>query len=226
MVDRVCKWAHERINNADFIVLDTESTNLDGEIVDLAILDAAGTVMFDSLVKPVGRVTEGARAVHHISDEMIAEAPNFAQVWPQVWGLLAGKIVITYNADFDFRMFALSLLANELPTEQLEESESRWHCLMERYRQHIHLRRWQRLDAALQQQRLPASNTHRALADAQAAYSLLTHLAAKVSRVTIRTATDGAETERRRGQHADSTGARGRDGASAKARKLAKRADQ
>jgi len=181
MVDRICWWAHERINNADFIVIDTESTSLNGEVVDLAILDAAGETIFNSLIKPVGQVTEQARAVHHISDAMLADAPNFADLWPEVEPLLAGKIVITYNVKFDFGMFALSLLAHGLPTEQLEESGSRWHCLMEKYQEHARKSRWQKLDVALQQQGLPVSNTHRALADAQAAYSLLAHLAAKWS---------------------------------------------
>lgn len=180
-MDRVCKWAYERMNKADFVVLDTESTSLDGEIVDIAILDAAGAVVFDSLIKPIEKVTETARRVHHINDDMLVNAPSFADMWPQVWPLLNNKIVVTYNADFDFSMFALSLLAHGMEKEEqaFAATEGKWYCLMERYKDHAHKLRWQKLDAALAQQGLEISNTHRALADAQAAYSLLKHLAGK-----------------------------------------------
>lgn len=182
-MDIACKWAYERMNKADFVVLDTESTSLDGEIVDIAILDATGAVIFDSLIKPIGKVTETARRVHHISDEMLERAPSFAEVWPQIWSLLAGRSVITYNADFDFSMIALSLLSNGMKDDEsykaFTTTERIWHCLMKRYQEHAHKARWQRLEIALQQQGLPANNTHRALADAQAAYNLLKHLADK-----------------------------------------------
>jgi hypothetical protein len=43
-MDGACAWAYERIQTADFIVLDTETTDLRGEVIDLAIIDAAGRV--------------------------------------------------------------------------------------------------------------------------------------------------------------------------------------
>jgi DNA polymerase-3 subunit epsilon len=178
MVDRICEWAHQRMEKKDFIVLDTETTSLDGEVIDLAILDAEGKVLFDSLIKPMERVTAEARAIHHISDEMLARAPSFAEVWQTIAPLFEDpkQHIITYNAAFDRCMLLNSVCAAGLDAISLKGT---WSCLMDRYMRHIGRSRWQKLEEALRQQKLPASNTHRALADAQAAYSLLACLAAK-----------------------------------------------
>lgn len=182
-MDRACRWAYERVAAADFIVLDTETTDLNGEVIDLAIVDAAGRTQFDSLIKPVGRISAAARAVHHIDHSMLSGAPTFAQIWPRASAFMAGKVVITYNADFDFRMIACSLFAHRMAAEIAWHQQTRglWHCLMKQYSHHVGAYRWQKLDVALKQQGLPVSNTHRALADAQAAYTLLTRLASKYS---------------------------------------------
>lgn len=182
-MDRACRWAYERVAAADFIVLDTETTDLNGEIIDLAIIDAAGRTLFNSLIKPVGRISAAARAVHHIDHSMLSNAPTFAQIWSQASALLTGKIVITYNADFDFRMIASSLCAHRMMVEVARHRQTRglWHCLMNQYAQHVGACRWLKLDVALRQQGLLVSNTHRALADAQAAHALLKRLASKYS---------------------------------------------
>lgn len=180
-MDGACTWAYERLQAADFIVLDTETTDLRGEVIDLALIDSAGRAQFNTLIKPVGHISASARAVHHIDQTMLTDAPTFAQIWPQVSTLLAGKIVITYNADFDFRMIASSLSAYGMLAEAARHQQNRafWHCLMQQYARHVGALRWQRLEVALKQQGLPVSNNHRALADAQAAYALLVRLASK-----------------------------------------------
>jgi|SRR5579883_1620263 len=178
MVDAVCKWAHERISQKDFILLDTETTSLDGEVIDLAILDAEGNTIFDSLIRPVGRIEESAGRVHHITQEMVKDAPTFAQAWPEISLYFAdpAQHIITYNAMFDHVMIVNSMVLHHLNHGELK---GEWNCLMDRYMRHIGRLRWQRLDDALRQQGLEVHNTHRALADAQAAYSLLAHLASK-----------------------------------------------
>jgi DNA polymerase III subunit epsilon len=155
--------------------LDTETTSLDGEVIDLAILGPEGEILFDSLIKPMERVIEEARRIHHISDEMLASAPSFADVWLQIAEIFSmGRRIITYNAEFDYGVLINSAIMAGVEYALLKGT---WECLMEKYRMHAGKSRWQKLDDALRQQKLPVSNTHRALADAQAAYSLLVHLA-------------------------------------------------
>src|SRR5688500_13914769 len=74
----------------DAVVIDCETTGLDpakARIVDLAAvrltggkMDAAGS--FDSPVRPPEPIPRAATAIHGIDDAAVAEAPLFAEVWP------------------------------------------------------------------------------------------------------------------------------------------------
>jgi DNA polymerase III epsilon subunit-like protein len=43
---------------SDFVILDTETTGLDAwvEIVEFFIIGPHGNILFDSLIKPIGRI--------------------------------------------------------------------------------------------------------------------------------------------------------------------------
>jgi len=92
------------------IFLDTETTGLDprAEIVEIALIDYDGAVLLDSLVKPTRRIPWDATRVHNISNEMVADAPTWAELWPHAQALLAGRRVGIYNAEFDLRMIQQS----------------------------------------------------------------------------------------------------------------------
>ena len=66
------------------VILDTETTDLDGRIIEISIIDAAtGTVLMDQLINPQGApICAEARTVHHISPDDLATAPTFTQVRP------------------------------------------------------------------------------------------------------------------------------------------------
>lgn len=85
----------------DFIVVDTETTSLHGLPVSICIIDRAGTVLLDTLVNPGENISEGARAVHGISAEMVADAPTFTDLYPTLRALLHGKKWVGYNIGFD-----------------------------------------------------------------------------------------------------------------------------
>lgn len=62
------RWARDLLNRTDVLILDTETTGLGhtAELVELAIVDTTGKVLFDELVKPA---VEGPA-----QDEVLAEA--------------------------------------------------------------------------------------------------------------------------------------------------------
>lgn len=84
-------------------MLDTETTGIeyDSEIVDIAIIDLDKNLIFASLVKPICPIPEEATMIHGITNEMVADAPSWLEVWAQVQKLLSGKTLLIYNADFD-----------------------------------------------------------------------------------------------------------------------------
>lgn len=85
------------------LFLDTETTGLGAgsQIVEIAILDADGGVLLDTLVKPSSPIPPDAEAIHGISNTMVADAPTWASIGPAVSQILRGRVVVAHNADFD-----------------------------------------------------------------------------------------------------------------------------
>jgi DNA polymerase-3 subunit epsilon len=168
------------------IYLDTETTSTGptDEVIEIGIIDEDGTPLFESLVKPLGKVSPDARRVHGISDEMLVAAPRWIVVWPKVEAVLAGRTVCVYNADFDLRMLQQTHAKYKMRWT-LPESTS-FFCVMKLYAQFYgewNARtggyRWQSLDIAGRQCNLALPNAHRSIADSLLTRALLQHMAGR-----------------------------------------------
>lgn len=82
------------------VIVDCETTGIEYgfEIVELAVMNLSGDVLFQSLVKPRQPIPTDAQRVHGITDAAVACAPSFAEVWPRVRPILAGRTKIAFNA--------------------------------------------------------------------------------------------------------------------------------
>lgn len=98
-VDKTIAWARTMLSTPDALILDTETTDLHGYIVEIAVIRMDGTTVFESLVNPLGRIR--ASHIHGITDRMVWDAPTFADIEPQLRTLLHGKTVVVYNASYD-----------------------------------------------------------------------------------------------------------------------------
>jgi DNA polymerase III subunit epsilon len=156
------------------VYVDTETTGLgrDAEIVEICVLDHAGRVLIDSLVKPTQEIPWYVTAkVHGITNQMVAKSPTWREIWPDVAAVLGGRQVAVFNAAFDERMMRQSHAAHRL----------RWHlpgaeffCVMQTYGQFCG--RLTNLVAASQKCRLAMQTAHRAKADAELARGVLQYM--------------------------------------------------
>jgi hypothetical protein len=148
-VGDVIRQARADLEPGAAVVLDTETTGLDGVVIEIAVIDAAtGQVLLDTLVNPGGvPVEDGARAVHGISDRELAAAPCWADVVPAYLAAVAGRRVLAYNAAFDRERIAVTHARAGLRAMQLPPS-ARWDCLMEARSAWLRVGRWFPLDAA------------------------------------------------------------------------------
>jgi DNA polymerase III subunit epsilon len=169
------------------LYLDTETTGLgaQAEIIEISIIDADGAVLFDSLVRPFGRIELDALRVHGITQDMVADAPLWSEVWPAVETLLEDHLVGIYNRDFDLRMIKQSHQRNWIPW-RLEDAN--FFCIMKlyaRFRGEWDNRkgdyRWHSLEAAGRQSRIPLSNIHRTTEDARLARAVLHYMAGTIA---------------------------------------------
>ncbi len=89
------------------LFLDTETTGVDesAEIIEIAVINNDGGLVYESLIRPKVLITPKLTALHGINNEMVAEAPEFWEVYNDLCSKLDGRLIIAYGADFDARMF-------------------------------------------------------------------------------------------------------------------------
>ncbi|MER6845820.1 3'-5' exonuclease [Streptomyces platensis] len=98
------RWARAMLAPDAAVVLDTETADLDGQIIEIAIMDAAtGKPLLDTLVKPSEGVTihPEAHSKHGLTLEDLVDAPSWEKVLPKVRKLTKGRKVLAYHAPFD-----------------------------------------------------------------------------------------------------------------------------
>lgn len=162
------------IRSGDYVILDTETTGLDsGEICQIAIINSAGNVILDTLVKTANPIPPDASRIHGIYDEDVVDSPTWPLLMPRVREILTGCNVVVYNAVYDRKMLHKTNEAWKLDKVEWKEF-SRWWCAMEMfaevygdwndYRKSF---RWQKLVTAARYYNLPTEGAHTALADCQ-----------------------------------------------------------
>lgn len=106
----------------DCLILDTETTGLgeDAEIVEITVIDHEGQPLMNTLVKPArGSIPDEVINIHGITNEMVADAPMWADINDEFMRLIAGRTVVMYNAAYDSRLVMQSQLANGLDADPM-----------------------------------------------------------------------------------------------------------
>jgi DNA polymerase-3 subunit epsilon len=110
---------------ANFAVLDVETTGLnprETRMIEIAIveIDANGRILdeFDSLINIPGDGPLGAEFIHHVTREMLVDAPEFIEIVDHVAGMLQGRIVVGHVIAFDlgYLIEEYHRAGQELPT--------------------------------------------------------------------------------------------------------------
>jgi DNA polymerase-3 subunit epsilon len=156
--------------SADFrqamVFVDLETTGSTGtvdRITEIGIVEVneEGEMReWSSLVNPLTPIPGFIQALTGITDEMVADAPTFAQLADEVLARLHGRLFVAHNARFDygflkseFKRVGLDFKAPVLCTVKLSRK------LYPQYTRHS-------LDALIDRHRLHMPARHRALADA------------------------------------------------------------
>jgi DNA polymerase III epsilon subunit-like protein len=163
----ITREARELLEPGRAVVIDTETTDLYGYAVEVAVVDAAtGKKLMDTLVNPGdAEISDGARWVHGITDEMVADKRLFEKVLPRLRKVTRDRTILAYNAEFD-RAVVLRDIERAGKKPMHLEPEDNWYCLMEAYADWIGSHRWLRL-----------GGSHRAAGDCESARQVLIRMA-------------------------------------------------
>lgn len=169
-----------------FLLLDTETTgkleHRGFQIVEVAIVNQDGQVLYQSLCKPDIAMPSSAAEVSGITDAQLASAPTFTQIWPSLVQMLASTEapIYTWNADFDRQALLLTAKRFQLPVPAAISDKNRWRCAMK-----LHARwygewsngkndyRYQSLEWACTELGIEEGGYHRAIGDALNALRVL-----------------------------------------------------
>ncbi len=169
------EWSQTVLKRDDVLILDSETTDMDGEIIELAMINLQGETVFNRRFNPISPISQGAQAVHGISAEMLAHEPRFAECAAEVFALLSSAgLVLIYNATFD-----MARLHQTCKLHGVDMPNFKTDCIMEWYAQycgqwsdHHQSYRWQ-----------PLGGGHDALGDCLAALVCLKEMAEKAEGV-------------------------------------------
>jgi DNA polymerase-3 subunit epsilon len=131
---------------------------------------------FSSLVHPGGPISLRTQAIHGISDEMVADAPPFSEILPEITALVEGAVFIAHNAPFD-----LGFLRAEAKRSKLPPPEPAAVIDTLAMARHVFRLPSCSLSAVADRIGLPFHGAHRALADARAALAVYQEMVANLS---------------------------------------------
>jgi len=176
-------FAGQLLQDDRAVILDTETTGLysDDEIIELAVINLNGAVLFDRRIRPhdpskLHRTSDSgmcASDIHGIHPEDLEGEPMFADVYPDLVAVLGNRHVIVYNAAYDLPLLDSVCRLDDLPMIRFERQT----CAMELYAQWWG--EWSYRHRSYRWQPLPGGD-HSALGDCRATLDVLRKMASDV----------------------------------------------
>ncbi|MFM1788593.1 MAG: hypothetical protein RLZZ166_1060 [Pseudomonadota bacterium] len=168
-----------------FVDLETSgSTPTKDRITEIGIVTVDGEQVerWSSLVNPHQTIPSFIENLTGISNDMVAQAPSFDELAPEVRRRLQGRVFVAHNARFDYGFLKQSFMrtgyafsATTLCTVKLSRA------LFPQEKKH-------NLDSLIARFDLQVQDRHRALADADLIHQLWVKLRAQLSEETLREA--------------------------------------
>lgn len=167
----------------DPIFIDTETTGFSPEdvVIEIGVVNLKGETLYQSFFKPTIPIPQSAIDVHHITEEMVESAPSWKDEWPKLRGVVEGRFIGMYNADFDLRMMKQT---HERYWLDWNLDDKRFFCVMKLYAAFYGQAsfrgrgyRFHKLEAAGAACGIPLPNSHRAVDDALLTAELFKYIA-------------------------------------------------
>lgn len=169
-----CKKAAQNWLDSDCLILDTETTGLDGnaEIIEISIIDKDFNVLFNTLVKPSCEILPEVTAINNITNQDVEHEKTFDEIYPNLKEILENRLVVMYNSDFDTRILNQTIELYDLQKIPFERK-----CAMLLFSRFIDVKRWQKLSTATEHFNIKFTNQHQALSDCEATLKLIKSIA-------------------------------------------------
>ncbi len=159
------------MNPIRYVICDIEATGLheDKEIIEIALVtiqDGKVVDVYDTLVNPLGKISDYIQDLTSISSRQISEAPKFYDIADSIWLRLQDAIFVSHRTDFDYDL--LKRKFNDLG----KNLELKTFCTLKVSQTEIPGLRSYSLDSLCSFFNIKIKERHRALGDALATLEL------------------------------------------------------
>jgi DNA polymerase-3 subunit epsilon len=176
--EEVEKWAKERLADHNTLIVDVETTGLPSrdpktEVVSIAMINNEGRVALAGLVNPSRPIPLESQKIHGIDDRMVKDSPPFKILGNIIAGLMEGKHIVCYNANFDVHLLVTLFQRYGIDIPDFEVS-----CAMEMYSAYVG--DWTKSKEDYKWQKLPKlayGKAHDALVDCESTRLLMMKMA-------------------------------------------------
>lgn len=158
--------------NERALIIDTETIGAGPtvEIIEIALGDTSGQIVYETLVQPVFNPLPAPSKHHRFNKAEFARAPHWTDIWPTVAKLIKGRLLVAYNAAFDRRALAATCSRYHHASQ-----ERGWRCAMQLVKKMTGTKKSLTLSDACSHFGVAGGN-HRAGRDVQATCELLNAL--------------------------------------------------
>lgn len=144
----------------EYVVFDLETTGLSpwagDEIIEIGAMKVFGDEVdevnyFHSMVNPKRLISEEATRINGITNEMVAEAPTFLEVFPKFLEFVGDAYLVAQNAKFDMSFIMKHMVQNKIsrPFEVYDTVHFSRRCFPEESRHNLDII-CKRLDLAME----------------------------------------------------------------------------
>lgn len=108
------------LSNTVFVAFDLETTGLSptkNRVLEIGCVKFRGNSPLEStnwLINPEAEIPEFVQSIHHITPEMLAESPTFAEIYPEFAAFCQEHTLLAHNASFDVRFMRSEIKRNAL----------------------------------------------------------------------------------------------------------------
>jgi len=109
------------LSKQSFVCIDCEATGLDPKkdrIVEVAAVRFTfdgEQASYETLINPECTIPRESQDIHHISDDMVANAPKIEQVLPEILTFIGQGPIVGHSVGFDIELLANSAERHNIP---------------------------------------------------------------------------------------------------------------
>jgi DNA polymerase III epsilon subunit family exonuclease len=171
------------LHEAPLAFLDVETTGLSphmgDRLLEIAILRTVGLEKIDtfsSLINPKRPLNAGAMAVNGITPSMVADAPTFDQLLPEIQARLQDHIIVAHNVSFDLGFLEIEFRLIRQPFQVGPVLDT-----LQLARRQYHFGKNSLSNIALKLN-IPTPNAHRAMGDVLTTFGVFRRFAGDLTR--------------------------------------------